>query len=89
MSSSAGDRPLSIGPVQCGTLLARDANAVAQAYREWLDLVVVDDAPLSPALAAAWGKPALAGAAHVANIFVCAIAAIASVLAVIRITLGA
>ena len=33
--------------------------------------------------------PALAGAAHVANIFVCAIAAIASVLAVIRITLGA
>lgn len=33
--------------------------------------------------------PALAGVAHVANIFVCAIAAIASVLAVIRITLGA
>ena len=33
--------------------------------------------------------PALAGVAHVANIFVCALAAIASVLAVIRITLGA
>lgn len=33
--------------------------------------------------------PAVAGAAHVANIFVCALAAIASVLAVIRITLGA
>lgn len=33
--------------------------------------------------------PVVAGAAHVANIFVCALAAIASVLAVIRITLGA
>ena len=33
--------------------------------------------------------PAVAGAAHVANIFICALAAIASVLAVIRITLGA
>jgi succinate dehydrogenase / fumarate reductase membrane anchor subunit len=33
--------------------------------------------------------PALAGVAHIANIFVCALAAIASVLAVIRITLGA
>ncbi|MGV8943886.1 succinate dehydrogenase, hydrophobic membrane anchor protein [Thermomonas sp.] len=33
--------------------------------------------------------PALAGAALVANIFVCALAAIASVLAVIRVTLGA
>ena len=33
--------------------------------------------------------PALAGVAHVTNIFVCALAAIASVLAVIRITLGA
>ena len=33
--------------------------------------------------------PALAGVAHVANIFICALAAIASVLAVIRITLGA
>ena len=33
--------------------------------------------------------PALAGAAHVANIFICALAAIASVLAIIRITLGA
>jgi len=33
--------------------------------------------------------PALAGVAHVANIFVCALAAIASVLAVIRISLGA
>ena len=33
--------------------------------------------------------PALAGAAQVATIFVCAIAAIASVLAVLRITLGA
>ena len=33
--------------------------------------------------------PVLAGAAHLANIFICALAAIASVLAVIRITLGA
>ncbi len=33
--------------------------------------------------------PALAAVAHLANIFVCALAAIASVLAVIRITLGA
>ncbi len=33
--------------------------------------------------------PALAGMAYVANIFICAIAAIASVLAVIRISLGA
>ena len=33
--------------------------------------------------------PALAGVAYVANIFVCALAAVASVLAVIRITLGA
>ena len=33
--------------------------------------------------------PALAGAAHIANIIICALAAIASVLAVIRITLGA
>ena len=62
MTPSARDRSLAIGPVQCGTLLARDADAVAQAYREWLDLVVVADARLSIALAAAWGKPALAGA---------------------------
>ncbi|MEO5962986.1 MAG: succinate dehydrogenase, hydrophobic membrane anchor protein [Thermomonas sp.] len=33
--------------------------------------------------------PLLAGVAHVANIFVCALAAVASVFAVIRITLGA
>ena len=33
--------------------------------------------------------PAVAGAAHVANIFICALAAVASVLAVIRISLGA
>jgi succinate dehydrogenase / fumarate reductase membrane anchor subunit len=33
--------------------------------------------------------PALAGVAHLANIIICALAAIASVLAVIRITLGA
>ena len=33
--------------------------------------------------------PTLAGLAYVANIFVCALAAVASVLAVIRITLGA
>ena len=33
--------------------------------------------------------PALAAAAHIAIIFVCALAAIASVLAVLRITLGA
>ncbi len=33
--------------------------------------------------------PAIAAVAHLANIFVCALAAIASVLAVIRITLGA
>lgn len=33
--------------------------------------------------------PLLAGAAHLANIFICALAAIAGVLAVIRIALGA
>lgn len=33
--------------------------------------------------------PAIAAVAHLANIFVCALAAIASVIAVIRITLGA
>ena len=33
--------------------------------------------------------PLLAGAAHLANIFVCALAAIAGVLAVVRIALGA
>ena len=34
---------------------------MVRAYREGLDLVVVSDAPLPAALAAAWGKPALAG----------------------------
>jgi succinate dehydrogenase / fumarate reductase membrane anchor subunit len=33
--------------------------------------------------------PLLAGIAHLANIFVCALAAIAGVLAVVRIALGA
>lgn len=33
--------------------------------------------------------PVLAGVAHLANIFVCALAAVAGVLAVVRITLGA
>jgi succinate dehydrogenase / fumarate reductase membrane anchor subunit len=33
--------------------------------------------------------PLLAGAAHLANIFVCAVAAIAGVLAIVRIALGA
>ena len=61
MNSPAGERRLPVGPVQCGTLVTRDADAVVRAYREGLDLVVVSDAPLPAALAAAWGKPALAG----------------------------
>ncbi len=65
MSSSAGEHRLPIGPVQSGTLVARDADAVLQAYRQGLDLVVVSDAPLPLALAAAWGQPALAGARFV------------------------
>ena len=62
MSSSAGERHLCVGPVQCGTVIARDADVVIHAYRQGLDLVVVSDAPLPSALATAWGKPDLAGA---------------------------
>jgi hypothetical protein len=65
MTSSAGEQRLPVGPVLCGTLVARDADAVVRAYRQGLGMVVVSDAPLPAALAAAWGKPELAGARFV------------------------
>jgi len=65
MTSPAAEHRLPVGPVQCGTLVARDADAVVQAYRHGLDLVVVSDAALPSALATAWGKPDLAGARFV------------------------
>lgn len=50
-----------IGPPRAGTIVTPDADAGIAAYRDALDLRVVGDAPLPVALAAAWGKPALAG----------------------------
>lgn len=50
-----------IGPPRSGTLVSDDAGAVLAAYRDALDLQLISDAPLPAALAAAWGKPALAG----------------------------
>lgn len=50
-----------IGPPRCGTVVVADAGPTLAAYRDALDLQVVSDAPLPAAVAAAWGKPALAG----------------------------
>ncbi|MBK7060548.1 MAG: hypothetical protein IPI03_11945 [Rubrivivax sp.] len=65
MSSSPFEPCIPVGPVQCGTLVARDADAVVRAYRESLDLVVISDGPLPKALATAWGQSDLAGARFV------------------------
>ncbi len=65
MSSPADERRLPVGPVQCGTLVARDADAVIRAYRQGLNMVVVSDAALPSTLAVAWGQPDLAGARFV------------------------
>ena len=50
-----------LGPSRCGTVVTADADATLAAYRRALDLQLVSDAPLSAAVAGAWGKPALAG----------------------------
>ena len=50
-----------IGPPRAGTVVAADLGPSLAAYRDHLDLQVISDAPLAAALAAAWGKPALAG----------------------------
>ena len=50
-----------IGPPRAGTVVTGDADACIAAYRDFLDLQVIDDGPLPAALAAAWGQPAWAG----------------------------
>ena len=43
------------------TLTTPDLQATAQAYRRWFDYLPAGEGTVSPALAAAWGAPALAG----------------------------
>ena len=49
------------GPVLCGTVVCASVNAVVRAYRDHLDMTVVEDCTLAAEIAEAWGQPGLAG----------------------------
>ncbi|WP_439532808.1 VOC family protein [Polymorphobacter sp.] len=49
------------GRIRCGTILCPDLAASEADYRDLLGLELIDSAPVSDALAAAWGAPAMAG----------------------------
>ncbi len=53
--------PPRVGPPGAGTVVTCDAWPCISAYRDYLGLQLIADAPLPESLAAAWGKPALAG----------------------------
>ncbi len=61
--STPGKR--NMGPVQGGTLVTADLAAVVEAYVQWLDMNVVEQALLPQALAEGWGMAELAGAPYV------------------------
>lgn len=52
---------VTMGPVQAGTLVTGDLSALEQAYRDWLEMTVVDRGELSSDLAVGWGMRELAG----------------------------
>lgn len=53
---------LTHGRILGGVVATPDIDAALADYRDRLDLALVEDAPLDPALAAAWEAPAAAGA---------------------------
>jgi catechol 2,3-dioxygenase-like lactoylglutathione lyase family enzyme len=53
----------SLGRIRCGTILCPDLAASEADYRDVLGLDLIDQQPVSEALAAAWGAPAMAGRA--------------------------
>jgi catechol 2,3-dioxygenase-like lactoylglutathione lyase family enzyme len=49
------------GRIKCGTITCPDLDASLADYTGILGLSVIEDTPVTPALAAAWGAPAMAG----------------------------
>jgi len=52
----------SMGPVLCGTLLARDVDKVAEVYCQYLEMSVLSDSVVSSELARGWRLPSVEGA---------------------------
>lgn len=50
-----------IGPIRCVTIAAPELQYMVDTYRLYLGYELVDHGRVPPALAAVWGKPALAG----------------------------